>query len=136
MQQENTAVRPRFTKRGKIVISSLCAAIVYLIWDNVAFAGGGDLSAITTQVQTQVSTVATLLVIVSYVAGVGFCLAGVVQFKAHKDNPMQVPLSKPIVYLSVGACLLFLPTIMKSAGETIFGGDQAVGDSSFSSADL
>ncbi len=85
-----------------------------------------DLQSIATTITTQLKTVADLLVVIAYVAGVGFCLAGVVQFKAHKDNPAQVPLSKPIVYLIVGACLLFLPTIMQVAGNTIFGAEEHV----------
>ena len=54
-------------------------------------------------------------------AGIGFAMAGILQFKAHKDNPAQVPLSKPIVYVCVGAFLLFLPQLMGTAGKSVFG---------------
>ena len=46
------------------------------------------------------------------------------KFKTHKDNPQQATLSQAIVYLGVGAALLFLPTIMASAGTTVFGGSE------------
>lgn len=106
----------------------LAGIALLMLWHDLALAGGSkDLKGISEGVSTQVKAVANLLVIVAYVAGVGFALAGVVQFKAHKDNPAQVPLSKPIVYLVVGACLLFLPTIMQAAGETVFGGGQSAG---------
>ena len=93
-----------------------------LLFSGILFAGDAqDLSSIASNVQSQVKTVANLLIIIAYVAGIGFALTGILQFKAHKDNPAQVPLSKPIVYLCVGAVLLFLPNVLSSAGQTIFG---------------
>ena len=74
--------------------------------------------------QTNVVTLGPLLTIISYIAGVAFAIAGIVKFKTHKDNPQQATLSQAIVYLGVGAALLFLPTIMASAGTTVFGGSE------------
>lgn len=83
--------------------------------------GGGDISSIAKNVKTQATSIATLMNVAAYVAGVGFALAGVLQFKAHKDNPQSTPLSKPIVMIVVAAALLFLPTIMNIAGQSLFG---------------
>ena len=108
--------------------------LLLTLFAGLALAGGDqDLKGISERVTEQLGSVATLLTYVAYVAGIGFCLAGIVQFKAHKDNPVQVPLSKPIVYLVVGVGLLFLPTIMGAGGSTIFsdkqqGSDYAGGD--------
>ncbi len=87
----------------------------------MAASSGGDLEAIANTVTTQANAVARLLSVLSYVAGVGFAMAGILQLKAHKENPQQVPLSKPVVMIIVSACLLFLPTILKTAGSSIFG---------------
>lgn len=106
------------------VAAALGTLFVTLLWGEQVLAAQ-DLSGIVKNVQTNVETLAPLLTIVSYVAGVGFAIAGIVQFKAHKDNPAQVPLSKPLVYLGVGAALLFLPSIMASAGSTVFAGEEA-----------
>ena len=84
--------------------------------------GGGDIAALAAGVGKQASAIATLLSVASYVAGVGFALAGILQFKAHKENPQQTPLSKPVVMIVVAACLLFLPTILSVAGASVFGG--------------
>jgi intracellular multiplication protein IcmD len=102
---------------------SLLAGCALMFWGAQALAAATDLQGIVGNVKTNVGSLAPLLVIVSYIAGVAFCIAAIVQFKAHKDNATQVPLSKPIVSLAVGAALLFLPSIMKSAGSTIFGGE-------------
>lgn len=102
------------------------AVLGLTIWGEQALAATAqNLGDIVTNVQDNIITLAPLLTIVAYISGVGFCIAGIVQFKAHKDNPTQVPLSKPMVYLGVGAALLFLPSIMSSAGETVFGGGQS-----------
>ena len=86
--------------------------------------GASTLSDLVSNLNENLEAVAQLFRVVAYVAGVGFFLAGVLQFKAHRDNPAQVPLSKPLVYIGVAAGLLFLPTILDVAGETIFGGDK------------
>lgn len=102
------------------------SAVALMLFVTSAFADG-DVTALVTQVTGQANSIATLLNVASYVAGVGFALAGVLQFKAHKENPQQTPLSKPIVLIIVAACLLFLPSIMNIAGQSLFGssGQQA-----------
>ncbi|HQY22478.1 MAG TPA: type IV secretion protein IcmD [Gammaproteobacteria bacterium] len=80
-----------------------------------------DITDIAKTVTTQATAIAKLLSVTAYVAGVGFALAGVLQFKTHKENPQQTPLSKPVVMIVVAACLLFLPTILTIAGASLFG---------------
>ena len=84
----------------------------------------GDLA---TSVTGSMSALASLIGAGAYVAGLGFTLAGLVKFKAHRDNPQQVPLSAPMVLLAVAAGLVFLPSVITSTGQTIFGGDQTSG---------
>ena len=79
-----------------------------------------DLSKSLTE---QISTIAMLLSVTAYVTGVGFALAGILQFKTHKENPQQVPLSKPVVSVIVAACLLFLPNILSVSGTSLFGSE-------------
>lgn len=92
----------------------------------MVMADGEDITKLVGTVTKQAGAVAQLMNIAAYVAGVGFALAGILQFKAHKENPQQTPLSKPVVMLIVAAALLFLPTVMSIAGESLFGkGKQA-----------
>jgi intracellular multiplication protein IcmD len=108
------------------VIGSSAVMLSLLLWSDFALADGvSDLSGMAAQMTKQIISLSGLLVIISYISGIGFAIAGIVQFKAHKDNPQQTPLSKPLVYLGVGAALLFLPTILSSAGTTLFGSDQS-----------
>jgi hypothetical protein len=104
----------------QIAILSFCCFSTVTVW--AAASGGGEsLAVISGRVQSNVLSIVKLLIVLSYCAGVGFAMAGVLQFKAHKDNPQQTPLSKPMVYLAVAAFLLFLPSLMSTAGSTIFG---------------
>lgn len=80
-----------------------------------------DIASVATTATTEMNAIAKLLSVASYVAGVGFALAGILQFKAHKESPQQTPLSKPVVMIVVAACLLFLPTILSIAGSSLFG---------------
>ena len=70
---------------------------------------------------------AKLITAGAYMAGIGFCMASMLKFKAHKDNPTQIPIGTPIALLFIGAALIFLPNIFKIAGYTIFGGTSGAG---------
>lgn len=93
----------------------------------LADSGGKTIGEVAANVTNSLDQVAKLISGASFVAGVGFALAGMVKFKAHKDQPQQVPLSAAIVLLAVGAGLIFLPSVIKSAGQTLFGGSQTQG---------
>ena len=112
-------------KRKKLLFSILGTLLIMIPCIAFGASETKGLREILEGLKDQITSVAEILVVVSYVAGVGFALAGIIQFKAHKDNPAQMPLSKPIVYIVVGACLLFLPQILKTAGTTVFGEEES-----------
>lgn len=102
--------------------------LLFLFADQALAAEGaeGGLATIADNITKNLGPIATLISAASYIVGIGFALAGMVKFKAHRDNPTQVPLSAPIVLLFVGVGLVFLPSIIKSAGSTLFGDDRAI----------
>lgn len=51
-----------------------------------------------------------------YAVGIALALAGVMQFKNHKQNPKLVPLSIPIVLFILSGVLLVLPFLSKQGG--------------------
>lgn len=79
------------------------------------------LGGIAGQVTSNLGNVAKLITAASYVAGLAFGVGAIVKFKAHKDNPTQVPIGMPIALLFVGAALIFIPSVFKSSGATLFG---------------
>ncbi len=92
---------------------------LFLVCD---FASAAALGDVAEQITGSLGNVAKLITAASYVAGVGFALTGLFKFKAHKDNPTQVPLSQPIVLLAIAAGLIFLPSVIDTVGETVFSG--------------
>ena len=84
----------------------------------LAISGIGSVAA---QVTSNVGNIAKLVTAASYVAGMAFAVGAIVKFKAHKDNPTQIPIGTPIALLFVGAALIFVPTVFKVSGSTLFG---------------
>jgi intracellular multiplication protein IcmD len=104
---------------------SLCgyfgAIVALYLVSHLALADSGQsLGGVAGTITKSMDNVAKLITAASYVAGVGFALMGMLKFKAHKDNPTQVPLSQPIVLLAIAAGLVFLPSLISSAGSTVW----------------
>lgn len=78
---------------------------------------GGVASSIT----KSFTALGKLITATSYLAGLGFSIGAILKFKQHKDQPTQIPVGTPIGLVFIGAALLFLPSILGVAGETMFG---------------
>lgn len=83
-----------------------------------ALAGSG-IGGVAEKVTSNLASIAKLITAGSYVAGMAFTVGAIVKFKAHKDNPTQIPIGTPIALLFVGAALLFVPSVMKTSGQTL-----------------
>ncbi len=86
-----------------------------------AATGSMTLGNVATQIQASLGPVAKLIQMGSYVAGIGFAVVAMLKFKAHRDNPTQVPLGTPIALIFIAAGLMFLPSVFNAAGKTLFG---------------
>ncbi|MBA3662497.1 MAG: type IV secretion protein IcmD [Gammaproteobacteria bacterium] len=82
--------------------------------------------SVAAQVTSNVGNIAKLVTAAAYVAGMAFAVGAIVKFKAHKDNPTQIPIGTPIALLFVGAALIFIPTVFKVSGQTLFGASGTV----------
>lgn len=87
----------------------------------VALAAISGVGSVAAQVTSNVANLARLVTAASYVAGMAFAVGAIVKFKAHKDNPTQIPISTGVVLLFVGAALIFIPTVFRVSGSTLFG---------------
>ena len=80
------------------------------------------LNKVTGELKTQMGGVADLLSAVSYIGGVGFGIKAALKLKEQNESKGQTPLSQPITMGIVAALLIALPTFLKTATETLFGG--------------
>lgn len=109
----------------KIVLS-----VAVLAGTTVTYAGDESLGTMAQALTKTFGDVGAAVTALSYIAGLGFAVAAILQFKQHKENPSQTPVGKPISQVLIAAALLFLPTIFSAVGNTIFsGGGQTAGAS-------
>lgn len=104
-------------KHQGVMIKLFTVALVLFAGDAMAITLGNMASSITGSFKQ----VTQLVTGGAYVAGMAFAVGAIVQFKAHKDNPTQVPIGKPIALVLIAAALIFLPTILSTTGSTMFG---------------
>lgn len=81
----------------------------------------GTFGWIACQITMSFTDLARLITASSYLAGLGFSISSILKFKQHKDNPTQVPIGTPIALFAIAASLLFLPSILGIASQTMFG---------------
>jgi len=97
---------------GSILISTLA----------LASTEAANIGAMADTMTESFGNIGSLFIAAAYIAGFALTVAAIFKFKAHKDNPQQVPLGTAIALLVIGVLLVFLPALFKPAGSTIFGG--------------
>lgn len=95
-----------------------------------ALAASANLGTIATNVSGTLTSVIKLITAGAYMAGFALTVGALFKFKQHKDNPQQVQLGTAIAMLLVGVSLVFLPSLLSTGGETIFGTAKTEGSSS------
>ena len=122
----------------RVILSVLGLACFVVGTVALAQQGGGQQAAggagqVAATVTSNIANIAKLITAASYVAGMAFAVGAIVKFKAHKDNPTQIPIGTPIALLFVGAALIFIPTVFKVSGATLFVSGQTAGVSGITS---
>ncbi|RMX05284.1 hypothetical protein [Legionella jordanis] len=97
------------------------ACLTLMIFAGEALAGGKTLGNMASSITGSFTSIAKLITAGSYLAGLGFSIGAIMKFKQHKDNPTQIPIGTPIALVFIAAALLFLPSILGVAGQTMFG---------------
>lgn len=117
----------------KIIKLVLTAGIVVLGWYATwVLAGSGNMNigTVAKNVTDTISNLVKLLTAGAYMGGFALTIAALFKFKQHKDNPQQVQLGTCIAMLLIGVSLIFLPSLITTGGETIFGSSKQEGKAS------
>ncbi|GAB4222673.1 MAG: type IVB secretion system protein IcmD/DotP [Gammaproteobacteria bacterium] len=109
------------------IVKKSTGFLACLLLVGVASAGFATISGVAQNVTSTLGSVARLITAISYIAGLGFAVGAILKFKAHKDNPTQIPIGTPFALLFVAGALLFLPTILGVTGATLFRGQAQTG---------
>lgn len=105
----------------KFIMWALALVSAFYIVPAYADAGADGIGGVAVSIKNSFADLAQLITSGSYIAGMGFGVGAILKFKAHKDNPTQIPIGTPIALLFIAAALLFMPTIFHVAGGTLFG---------------
>jgi len=105
-------------------------ALSSLVVGTAALAATSGVGSVATTITGNLTAVAKLITAGAYVVGMAFAVGAIVKFKAHKDNPTQIPIGTPIALLFVGAALIFMPSVFKVSGATLFGASGTVSGAS------
>lgn len=107
-------------QKSKFMLLAM-GSLLCLCAGTAALAVTSGIGGVASQVKSNLGSIAQLITAASYVAGMAFGVGAIVKFKAHKDNPTQIPIGTPIALLFVAAALLFIPSVFKTSGGTLFG---------------
>lgn len=88
---------------------------------SVAAWSAQTIGTVASNISGTFTNVTKLLTSAGYVGGVMCLVIAIFQFKQHKENPTQTPLSKPMMILAMGTALIFIPTVTDVASATFFG---------------
>jgi intracellular multiplication protein IcmD len=102
----------------------ILTSLLLLLSSTVALAADESLGDVADIIMESLGSVEKMIVVLCYIAGLGFAGAGIMKFKQHKDNPSQVPLGAPIAMIFIAAGLIYLPQVVRTTGATLFGGTQ------------
>lgn len=108
------------------LLLSMILLLAY-IGDANAQGSSAGIGEVADNVRESFSSLAKVITAGAYVAGMGFVLGAIFKFKAHKDNPTQIPIGTPIALLFLGAAMIFLPQIFTVTGSTLFSDQGEVG---------
>lgn len=97
-----------------------------LFYAGSAVAADQTLGSIAANVKGSFADLAEMITAGSYVAGLGFAIGAILKFKAHKDNPTQIPVGTPVALVFIAAALIFLPSIFSATGATLFGSEGSI----------
>ena len=124
---KNKFLKTKLIQRSVSSLGQLSLWMTAYFYTSLALADDDNLGKVASTITSSFSQLAKLITAGAYMAGIGFCMASMLKFKAHKDNPTQIPIGTPIALLFIGAALIFLPNIFKIAGYTVFGGTSGAG---------
>lgn len=108
---------------------------VFLLTTQVAYADSacvGDangLQVVLLNLYCSFADIANLLGGSAYLGGLAFGSAAAFKFKQHRDNPTQVTVGAPIIYLTIAVGLVFLPSLLMEGRATLFDSDDEVSPS-------
>lgn len=109
--------------KNTMKIVGLLTVVGGLMYAGAGFASAPyvAMSTVASSVDNTVGQLATVMVDVALIAGIGFILAAFFKFHQHKQNPQQVQLSQGVSLLLIGCGLTLIPLLVPTASVAVLG---------------
>ena len=82
---------------------------------------GVAMSAISHNVNSSMQSISTIIHAISILGGIAFFVAFAFKAKQHRDNPTQVTIGQPLMYLFLAIILAALPWFISSSKQMVYG---------------
>jgi hypothetical protein len=105
--------------------SILAIGAVLLLASIPAFAQGDTAGTAASGLVDQFGSFAQLLLGAAFLGGIGCGITAFLKFRGHAENPQQVPLKQPLVWLFVSVCLIAFPAALSMGKTSIFASGQS-----------
>lgn len=120
-----------FTKKKAVLLTLATLGLATLLAPTFGFAadGGGALqsgvamSSISDQVTSSLKNFSYIIHAISILGGIAFFVAFAFKAKQHRDNPTQVTIGQPLMYLFLAIVLAALPWFISTSKRMVYGGD-------------
>ena len=89
-------------------------------------ATGISMDNINKNVTSSLQNVASIIHAVSILGGIAFFVAFAFKAKQHRDNPTQVTIGQPLMYLFLAIVLAMLPWFISSSKRMVYGRNASV----------
>ena len=119
-----------FTKNVLTVGAIFTGALAIMLTPSVGFAAtlasGVAMASIETHITSSLQSISGIIHAVSILGGIAFFAAFAFKAKQHRDNPTQVTIGQPIMYLFLAIILAMLPWFITTSKNIVYGGSQKV----------
>ena len=114
-------------KRVLLTVGSLgLFAFLAPAWGFADVKTGISMSQINENVTDAMQNMASIVHAVSILGGIAFFVAFAFKAKQHRDNPTQITIGQPLMYLFLAIVLSMLPWFISSSTQIVYGQDAEV----------
>jgi intracellular multiplication protein IcmD len=113
-------------KKKAVLLSLGSLGLLSLLVPALGYAAGDitqglSMASISHNVNSSMQSMSTIIHAISILGGIAFFVAFAFKAKQHRDNPTQVTIGQPLMYLFLAIILAALPWFISSSKQMIYG---------------
>lgn len=129
-----------FVKNKAVVLTmatlGLAVAVPTLGFADGSLTDGVAMSSIKASVSGSMENISYIINAIAILGGIAFFVAFAFKAKQHRDNPTQVTIGQPLMYLFLAIVLATLPWFISTSKRMVYGGSSSVGVSQWDNKNM